>query len=163
MKRKYLLACLLPFLIISCGEENIQVKDLDAKIISEVTNRYPGVTISSVEVEHENLKKFYELRLSNGKTLVFNDKHEVVEVSENGLMLYDNSNTLPGKEFDWTPREIDSITALPKNVQEYMSANYPNAVFKRIKVEDSGFEIILEDNTELEFGMDGVFQEMKKK
>ena|SRR5690606_35400261 len=109
-----------------------------------ISQHFSSISITKVE-ENGNWKIWeddkYEVRLSNGIELDFDENGQIVEI--------ESKNNEPVPE-----------GALPQNIANYLKTNYAGIAIKGWEKDGKGQEVELVDGTELEFDKDGKFQKI---
>jgi hypothetical protein len=124
-------------LLSSCEKEEVlPISEVPGEISSYVTVHFPDEEIVQASREFDDLKKVYEVYLTNSFYLEFNRQKEVVEI--------DGTSALPA-------------TVVPVTIQNYVSQNYPNQVVTDWELEDNHQQIELNTGITLEFSMTGSF------
>ncbi len=120
---------------------NISNDNIPQNIANYITSNYPEQTIIKSEFEMEDGMQVYEITLSNGLELYFD---------ENGNFL----------GFDDDSSHI-SLSEIPQSILDYISGNHPNAtiIYAEMDFEDGGieYEIKLDNGMELKFDGSGNF------
>jgi hypothetical protein len=84
----------------------------------------------------EGLSKQYEITLSEGIELKFNNKNQIINI--------DGKSKLP-----------DSV--IPKKIRQYIAKNYPNNVITDWEIEGKNQQIGLDNDLDLKFKKNGDF------
>jgi hypothetical protein len=84
----------------------------------------------------EGVSKQYEIILSEGIELKFNNKYNIIEI--------DGKSKLPN-------------SVVPEKIREYVATNYPNNVITEWKIDGKNQQIGLDNDLDLEFKMNGNF------
>ena len=124
------------------GDEDMSVDEVPQKIKDFISTYFPGATI--VKAEKENNGNF-EIELSNDEELIFDAQANFL-----GLAIDEDENE------DEDDEDI-SVSELPQNVRDYITANYPDNTIIEAEREDDGFEVTLNNGVELKFDEDGEF------
>ncbi len=126
------------------GDDNeIETGSLPAAVTDYIAANYPGETI--VKAEFDGIE--YEVTLSNGLKLEFDDMGNFKEISGN-----DGDDS--GEE-----DEIE-ISNLPMPVTDYISANYPGETIVKAEFDGVEYEVTLSNGLKLEFDSMGSFKEI---
>ncbi len=121
------------------GDENEVVlteNEIPTEIRTYVTTHFPNSTIVRAIKETDENVITYELYLSENVELTFNNTFQIIEI--------DGTTQLP-----------DSV--IPTAILDYVAQNYPNNFITNWELEDNHQQVELNDETELEFTLDGVF------
>ena len=124
---------------------NISMAQSKAELPSEVTNyvdkHFSGLTIDKIDIDEKDMDEMYELKLSDGTTLDFNSRGEVVEInSKNGF----------------------SADALPVAIAQKVKDKYGKTKIVDFEKENDGYEIEFEDGTEVDFDTAGNYIDNKR-
>jgi len=118
---------------------NISNDSIPQLIGNYISSNYPAQSIIKAESEMEDGIRVYEITLSNGLELYFDE-------SGMFLSLDDDSDHI-------------STSELPQNILDYVTANYPDAtiIYAEMDIEDGAteYEIKLDNGMELEFDGSG--------
>lgn len=126
------------------GDEDLSPEDLPASIRDFVTTHFSGATIE--EAERENNGN-YEIELSNDVELIFDSAGKFLGRPD------DDGN-------DDSDDDDIAISDLPQVILDYIATNYPdNSIIEAEREDDNGFEVTLNNGTELEFDSEGNFLE----
>lgn len=107
-----------------------------SEIKDYVTTHFPKHSVIQSEIDMEGLSKQYELILSEGIELKFNNKNQIVEI--------DGKSKLP-----------DNV--IPKKIRQYILTNYPSNVITDWEIDGKNQQIGLDNDLDLEFKMNGDF------
>lgn len=107
-----------------------------SEIKDYVTTHFPKHSVIQSEIDMEGLSKQYELILSEGIELEFNNKNQIVEI--------DGKSKLP-----------DNV--IPKKIRQYILTNYPSNVITDWEIDGKNQQIGLDNDLDLEFKMNGDF------
>lgn len=110
--------------------------EIPVEIKTYVTTHFPNSSIIRAIKETDDNVISYELYLSENVELTFNDAFQIIEI--------DGASQLP-----------DSV--IPTAILDYVAQNYPNNFITDWELEDNHQQVELNDETELEFTLDGVF------
>jgi len=110
--------------------------EIPVEIKTYVTTHFPNSSIIRAIKETDDNMISYELYLSENVELTFNDAFQIIEI--------DGASQLP-----------DSV--IPTAILDYVAQNYPNNFITDWELEDNHQQVELNDETELEFTLDGVF------
>jgi len=110
--------------------------EIPVEIKTYVTTHFPNSSIIRAIKETDDNMISYELYLSENVELTFNDAFQITEI--------DGTSQLP-----------DSV--IPAAILDYVAQNYPNNFITDWELEDNHQQVELNDETELEFTLDGVF------
>ncbi len=128
---------LLIFLFFSCKKETVlSPTHLPATIDNYISTHFSGNKVVSAKKDKEGLKVTYEIRLSDGISLEFNSKMEIIDI--------DSRSKLP-----------DSV--IPEKIRQYVSLNYPDHVITGWELEGKNQQVELDNGLDLEFTIDGEF------
>lgn len=111
----------------------VKVSSLPSGIVSFVTKYYPSAKILSASQENDD--KDYNLKLSNGTELEFNQNSEWIEIKTRSKI----------------PAGI-----LPQEISDYVKKVYPGKAVKSIEHSKSGYDIRLNGNKK--FQLDNSFK-----
>lgn len=110
--------------------------DIPKQISAYIQKYFPEIKINRVKKEVKPLKTEYEVYLLSGAELEFDGNFNVKEIkSRSGI-----------------PQNV-----LPVNIQNYLSANYPNANVKEWSVKKNGHKVELKKGPDLYFDPNGKF------
>jgi len=131
-----LLVCALSFsaLAFADNDKPVKVEDMPMTAQEFLKAYFPKEKVTSATMDEKDGD--YEVRLENGVKIEFN------------------------KIGSWM--EIEGHTALPKgivssNIYDYVSHNYKKTKIFKIERDKKGFELGLDNNTELHFDLNGNF------
>lgn len=124
------------------GDEDMSPDEVPQKIKDFIMTYFPGATIFKAERENNGN---YEIELSVDKELIFDAQGNFL-----GLAIDEDENE------DEDDEDI-SVSELPQNVRDYITANYPDNTIIEAEREDDGFEVTLNNGVELKFDSDGNF------
>lgn len=102
-----------------------------------IQKNFPGKTIVYAEIDKEFMKTKYEVNLNDGTEIDFYKDGTVDKV---------DCHVAP------VPAAI-----VPATIQQYVKANFPDAVIVKIDKERHGYDIELSNDIELKFNNQGVF------
>lgn len=135
--KKLLVLAIVPFMLISCEKEKaISLSDTPSEITSYINTHFPENSIIQTIKDTDGFELTYDITLNEGIYLEFNRKKEVIKI--HGL------ERLP-----------DSV--IPVKLLEFVSLNYANNVIIKWELDDKNQQITLNNNTQLEFNMNGDF------
>jgi uncharacterized membrane protein YkoI len=119
--------------------DDVSTTDLPQSIVDYINNNYPDETIVQAEIDMENGQMVYEVYLSNGLELYFD---------ENGAFISSDDDNEYILESD-----------LPQSIVDYINSNYPDAeiVYAELDYEDGQmeYEVKLDNGMELKFDGNG--------
>lgn len=122
----------------------VSMNNLPANAQNFVKEHFSMVSVEKID-ENSNWKIWeddkYEVRLSNGIELDFDENGNIVEIDN------DNNEAIP-------------MTALPSKISSYLKANHANAQVVAWEKQDNEQEVELADGSELEFDAEGNFRKM---
>lgn len=124
------------------GDDDMTVAEVPQTIKDFIITNFPGATI--LKAERENNGNF-EIELNNDEELIFDAQGNFL-----GLAVDEDENE------DEDDEDI-SVSELPQNVRDYITANYPANTVIEAEREDDGFEVTLNNGVELKFDEDGEF------
>ncbi|AFL81441.1 Protein of unknown function (DUF2874) [Aequorivita sublithincola DSM 14238] len=110
--------------------------EIPTEIKTYITTHFGGNSILRAIKETENNVISYELFLTGNFELTFNQAFAIIEI--------DGEYQLP-----------DSV--IPQSILDYVAQNYPNNYITDWEFEDEFQQVELNNDTELEFTLDGVF------
>lgn len=100
---------------------------------------FPKAKVSLIKIDRHLLKKAdYDVRLTNGTTIRFNNKGK-------------------WKSVDCARRTVPA-NLVPKKIRTYVANNYPEVTIVNISTGASGYEIGLSDQLKLKFNLLGQFK-----
>lgn len=103
---------------------------------------FPKAKVSLIKIDRHLLKKpDYDVRLTNGSTIEFNNKGK-------------------WKSVDCGSRAVPE-DLVPKSIRTYVSKNYPDVKIVSIRKSGSGYEIGLSDQLKLKFNLLGQFKSVE--
>ncbi|HQB76901.1 MAG TPA: PepSY-like domain-containing protein [Tenuifilaceae bacterium] len=127
----------LSLAFIGCEKESVMpVSDVPTEILSYVETHFPQSTISRAVKDKEFKSVSYEITLTGGLYLEFNDDKKVVEIK--------GVNQLPN-------------SVIPSAILEYTMANFPNYYIIAWEIDDRKQQVTFNSGLELEFSMSGDF------
>lgn len=126
----------------SFGDEDIEVSSLPQEIVDFLENYYPGISAEEAEIENNG---HIRVELDNDTTIIFDADGNFLGQAED-----ENGNEDEGDE------DIE-VAELPQAITDYISENYPDLSIIEAEMEDEGFEVSLNDGTEIKFDSDGNF------
>lgn len=136
MKKLFITGLLLIFGI-SFG--NAQKSELPEMVSAYVSQLFPNEKIKTVEVDKGDYWETYEIKMSGGTELSFDQNNQPTEIKcKNGI----------------------PASALPLKIAGYMTKNHPNIKIVEYEMDEEGHEVELENGDELEFDSEGNFVEM---
>ncbi|QED37696.1 hypothetical protein FK178_08155 [Antarcticibacterium arcticum] len=140
MKKVILSTCIALFSLGLVAQTN--TTNLPSKAQDFIKQNFASLSVSEVK-ENSNWKIWeddkYEVTLSNGIELDFNENGEIIEI--------DSKNN-----------EAISLSVLPTNISSYLKENYPDAQVIGWEKQKNEQEVELADGTELEFDELGKFR-----
>lgn len=135
--KKLLVLAIVPFLLISCEKEKvISLSETPSEITFYINTNFPENSIIQTIKDTDGFELTYDITLNEGIYLEFNRKKEVIKI--HGI------EKLP-----------DSV--IPVKLLEFVSLNYANNVIIKWELDDKNQQITLNNNTQLEFNMNGDF------
>lgn len=111
--------------------------DLPAAALSFIKEHFDGQTITNVKADTDLTGTEYDVVLSGGTELEFNEKGEWKDIDG-------NNTAIPA-------------TIVPKPIAEYVTQNYAGQEIIQIEKERTGFDVELTNGTDLEFDANGKF------
>jgi hypothetical protein len=133
MKKLCITGCLLIFAI-SLG--HAQKSELPEMVAAYVSQIFPNEKIKNVKVENGVDGKDYNITMSGGTKLIFNQQNQPTEIEcKNGI----------------------PIAGLPRIIASYVAENHPNTKIIEYEMEKEGFEVELDNGNELAFDRKGKF------
>lgn len=145
MKTKSIFLAILLAVFISCSEDDndngdyekvIPEAEIPAQLKTYVATHFSSNTINKAVEEMDDNVLTYDIFLSENVTLEFNSDLNIIDI--------DSNSELP-----------DSV--IPEAILIYVEANYPNDIITDWELELNHQQIELNNDTELEFKMDGTF------
>jgi len=127
--------------LISAQDKVVPYSQIPSKIKNYVTTHFPKNSVIQSEIDTEGLGKQYEINLSNGTELKFNNKNQIIAI--------EGKSKLP-----------DSV--IPKKIGQYIATNYPNNAITDWEIDGKNQQISLDNDLELEFNMNGDFVKIDK-
>jgi hypothetical protein len=128
-------------MLASCDkEEIISESQLPSSSKTFLKTHFDGVVVTHVEKETDGLDKEYSVSLANGFT---------VEFTKSGAWDVVNGHITP------LPQTI--LDLLPDGITEYVSTNHSDLNIVLVNKERLGYEIGLDDNTDINFNTSGGF------
>ncbi len=124
------------------GDEHLDIASLPQAIKDFLNTYYAGVGIDEAERENNGHIK---IELDNDVELIFDTDGNFLGQAED-----ENGNE------DENDEDIE-IADLPQAIRDYISTNYPDNSIIEAEKEDDGYEVSLNDGTELKFDADGNF------
>ena len=142
MKKIFLIAIITMFLVslISCDKYiPLSESQLPSEIKTYVSTHFPDHSILQVTKDKDGFELTYDVILSEGVTLEFNRRKEIIDIDG-------NRNT----------KLSDSV--IPKKILAYVTSNYPNNYIIGWEITDKkNQKIELDNDLELVFNKSGVF------
>ncbi len=114
----------------------VPYSQIPSEVKSYVTTHFPKHKVIQSEIDMEGVSKQYEIILSEGIELKFNNKYNIIEI--------DGKSKLPN-------------SVVPEKIREYVATNYPNNVITEWKIDGKNQQIGLDNDLDLEFKMNGNF------
>jgi len=134
---KILFGICIVFSLTSCEKEVvIPTSDLPSEITSYISTHFPNNTIPQVIKDRNIVNKTYDILLSEGISLEFNRKKEIITI--------DGVTKLP-----------DSV--IPVKILQYVASNYPPNVITDWALDNKNQQVELNNGLDLEFNMKGDF------
>ncbi|KAA5541687.1 PepSY-like domain-containing protein [Adhaeribacter rhizoryzae] len=128
--------------LFGCEKEQIISKnDLPQPAKDFISTHFAGVGIASVEKESDILEKTYDVILSNGTSLDFNEDGACTEIDGH------------------TDKIPDSV--VPTKILEYVQTNYAADFITSWEKDDSQQDIELASKLELKFGQESNFLQLE--
>lgn len=129
--------------LISAQDKVVPYSQIPSKIKNYVTTHFPKHSVIQSEIDKEGLgfSKQYEIDLSDGTELKFNNKNQIIAI--------EGKSKLP-----------DSV--IPKKIGHYIATNYPNNAITDWEIDGKHQQISLDNDLELEFKMNGDFVKIDK-
>jgi hypothetical protein len=135
-KRSFLVF-LCAFSLISCEKEIIlPPSEIPSEIQSFVLTHFPNNSVVQVVKDRDVLKKTYDIYLSDGISLEFNSRKEVIEINSN--------SSLPN-------------SVMSEKITQFVATNYPSNFITYWELEARKQEIRLDNGIYLEFNLQGDF------
>jgi hypothetical protein len=136
MKRLFIIG-LLVFFGLTFG--HAQKSELPEMVSAYVSQLFPNEKIKTVKVDKGDNWETYEIKMSGGTELSFNQNNQPTEIKcKSGI----------------------PASALPLNIAGYVTKNHPNIKIVEYEMDEEGHEVELENGDELEFDPKGNFVEM---
>ena len=135
--KKLFITGLLMFFGLTFG--HAQKSELPEMVSAYVSQLFPNEKIKTVEVDKGDNWETYEIKMSGGNELSFDQNNQPTEIKcKNGI----------------------PASALPLNIAGYLTKNHPNIKIVEYEMDEEGHEVELENGDELEFDSEGNFVEM---
>ncbi len=135
--KKFCLTGLLLIFGLAFGQA--QKSELPEMVSAYVSQLFPGEKINKVDVDKGDDWETYEIKLSGGTELSFDQNNQPTEIKcEKGI----------------------PVSGLPVNIAAYVTKNHPNDKIVEYEMDEDGHEVELESGDELEFDAEGNFVEM---
>ncbi|MFO7880851.1 MAG: PepSY-like domain-containing protein [Bacteroidota bacterium] len=119
--------------------DDISPESLPQAILDYLSNNYPDETIVQSEIDMENGQMVYEVYLSNGMELYFNQSGSFISSDDDSEYILESE--------------------LPQSILDYISSNHPDAtiVYAELDYDDGQmeYEVKLDNGMELEFDGNG--------
>ncbi|OEY72392.1 PepSY-like domain-containing protein [Salegentibacter salarius] len=132
--KKLFITGLLMFFGFTFG--HAQKSELPEMVSAYVSQLFPNEKIKTVEVDKEDNWETYEVKMSGGTELSFDQNNQPTEIKcKNGI----------------------PASALPLNIAGYVTKNHPNIKIVEYEMDEEGHEVELENGDELEFDSEGNF------
>lgn len=136
MKRLFITG-LLVFFGLTFG--HAQKSELPEMVSAYVSQLFPNEKIKTVKVDKGDNWETYEIKMSGGTELSFNQNNQPTEIKcKSGI----------------------PASALPLNIAGYVTKNHPNIKIVEYEMDEEGHEVELGNGDELEFDSEGNFVEM---
>ncbi|MFD1095554.1 PepSY-like domain-containing protein [Salegentibacter chungangensis] len=124
------------------GDDHLDASELPQKIKDFLNTYFEGETVEEAEIE--------------------NNGHIKVELDSDVKLIFDAEGNFLGQAEDENENEDEddediAVEDLPQSVKDYISANYPDNKIIEAEKEDEGFEVTLNNGTELKFDSEGNF------
>lgn len=134
-------------LIASCfyvnAQEKQKVKKLPAEAITFLETHFKGIAIQEMHKEMQDSSFTYEVKLTNGAEVEFNNRGRWKEIES-------QTTSLP-------------TTMLQESVTAYIQKTYPNAKVTEVKKGNRFNFVEINDNTTLQFDTEGNFYRIMEK
>lgn len=128
---------LMAFSLTSCNkEEIIPSSNIPSEITTYITTHFPQNSILQAVEDKEGFTKTYEITLSEGIKLEFDNKYSIIEI--------DGRSKLP-----------DSV--IPTEILNYVTTNYSGYFITKWELEGKNQQVKLDNGLELEFNSKGEF------
>jgi hypothetical protein len=114
----------------------LTASEIPTQISTYISTHFPDVSILRAIKETDDNVISYEVYLSEGFELTFNSSFEIIEI--------EGETQLPN-------------SVIPTAILDYVAQNYPTNFITDWELEDNHQQVELNDETELEFSLDGVF------
>ncbi len=114
----------------------VPYSQVPSEIRNYVTTHFPKHSVIQSEIDMEGLFKQYEINLSEGVELKFNNKNAIIEI--------EGKSKLPN-------------SVIPEKIRQYIAKNYPRNVITDWKIDGNNQQIGLDNDLDLEFKMNGDF------
>jgi hypothetical protein len=114
----------------------VPYSEIPAGIKSYVAKHFPKHNVIQSKIDMDGLSKQYEITLSDGIELTFNNKKQIIEI--------DGKSKLP-----------DSV--IPKKIRNFVAKNYPKNVITEWKIDGRRQQVGLDNDLDLEFKKNGDF------
>jgi hypothetical protein len=114
----------------------VPYSQVPSEIRNYVTTHFPKHSVIQSEIDREGLFKQYEINLSEGVELKFNNKNAIIEI--------EGKSKLPN-------------SVIPEKIRQYIAKNYPRNVITDWKIDGNNQQIGLDNDLDLEFKMNGDF------
>ncbi|SKB30872.1 Putative beta-lactamase-inhibitor-like, PepSY-like [Salegentibacter holothuriorum] len=135
--KKLFITGLLIFFGLTFG--HAQKSELPEMVSAYVSQLFPNEKIKTVEVDKRDYWETYEIKMSGGTELSFDQNNQPTEIKcKNGI----------------------PASALPLNIAGYITKNHPNIKILEYEMDEEGHEVELESGEELEFDSEGNFVEI---
>ncbi len=135
--KKLFITGLLVFFGLTFG--HAQKSELPEMVSAYVSQLFPNEKIKTVEVDKGDNWETYEIKMSGGTELNFDQNNQPTEIKcKNGI----------------------PASALPLNIAGYVTKNHPNIKIVEYEMDEEGHEVELENGDELDFDPEGNFVEM---
>jgi hypothetical protein len=124
--------------LIFAKDKVVPYSQIPSEIRNYVTTHFPkhSVIQSEIDVEGFGFSKKYEINLSDGIELKFNNKKQIIAI--------EGKSKLP-----------DSV--IPQKILQYIATIYPNNAITDWEIDGKNQQISLDNDLELEFNMNGDF------
>lgn len=135
--KKNLMLIVLMITLMSCAQEKIiPPSEYPSEIKSFASTHFPNNKILQVVQDKEVFTTTYDAILSENINLEFNKTKEVIDI--------DGVTKLPN-------------SVIPKNILQYVTANYPNNFITDWELDKNGQQVGLDNGLDLEFNKKGEF------
>ncbi len=132
--KKVCITGLLLIFAISFG--HAQKSELPKMVSAYISQLFPNEKIKKVNVEKGDNWDTYEIKMSGGTELTFDQNNQPTEIKcKNGI----------------------PVSGLPLKIAAFVTQNHPNLKIVEYEMDEDGYEVDLENGDELEFDTKGKF------